>query len=360
MKYIGLKIFILLALFFNSYFGIASLHAEEKQRAKKIEINKSLKSKLNDNTAVIAKEDNNDALFDLPPYNKNAVRLIGEPEKYTIGEEDTLLDIARYFKLGFIELIAANPNMDPWTPELGAEVIIPKQKMLPRVKQKDIVVNLAQMRLYIFPKNKTGKESKGKILSFPIGIGRAGLRTPKGITRVVRKTKDPIWHPTKRMREEDPSLPIAVHAGAANPLGTRALYLGWPTFLIHGSNMPWAIGRRVSSGCMRMYPEDILDVYKDVDVKTSVTVVDQPILVGWNKNKLYLEANPSKSQGYALETGGVFKPEKMNEKMKSLIINTAGKNKDLIDWVLVKKIIKERRGYPIVIANKNNNIVITL
>jgi len=283
----------------------------------------------------------------LPPYPAKARIAIGKMQTYAMGEEDTLLDVARHYRLGFIETRAANPDVDPWTPVPGTVVTIPAFKLLPRTAQKDIVVNLAQMRLYYF------KDSKTEPVTFPIGVGREGLQTPTGETIVTRKAASPIWFPTERMRAEKPFLPAAVKAGPSNPLGTHALYLGWPTFLIHGSNKPWAIGRRVSSGCMRMYPEDIISIFKMVPVGAKVTVVDQPILVGWIGDVLYLEANPSRTQGNDIEINGEHVVKELDDGLKKVIVDAAGIKADMVDWATVKTVVEERRGYPIRIANAN-------
>jgi L,D-transpeptidase ErfK/SrfK len=288
-----------------------------------------------------------DEALPLPPYPPHTRKVTGKMQSYRMGEEDTLLDVARHYRLGFIELRAANPDVDPWTAVPGEEVVIPSFKLLPRTEQKGIVVNLAQMRMYYF------KDPKKEPVTFPIGIGREGLQTPTGVTSVINKVAGPIWFPTDRMREEKPYLPAAVPAGPSNPLGTHALYLGWPTFLIHGSNKPWAIGRRVSSGCMRMYPEDIIDLFKMVPVGTKVTVVDQPILVAWVGDKLYLEANPSKSQGNDIEIDGEHAVKDFSDAVKKVIVDAAGIKPEMINWEVVKKTLAERKGYPVQIADKN-------
>jgi L,D-transpeptidase ErfK/SrfK len=286
-----------------------------------------------------------DESLPLPKYPEGAFIATGKMQAYAMGEEDTLIDVARYYHLGYIEARAANLGMDPWTPVPGEEAVIPSFKLLPRAPQKGIVVNLAQMRMYYF------KDKKKEPITFPIGVGREGLQTPTGETRIVRKAAGPTWFPTERMREEKPYLPAAVPAGPANPLGTHALYLGWPTFLIHGSNKPWAIGRRVSSGCMRMYPEDIIDLYKMVPVGTKVTVVDQPILVGWVGDDLYLEANPSKTQGNDIEIDGEYTVKELSAALRQVITDAADVKAEMIDWDIVKKAVEERAGYPVRIAN---------
>ncbi len=287
----------------------------------------------------------------LPDYKEDDVRSIGKNKKHIIGEEDTLIDVSRHFKLGYIELISANPNVDPWIPTPGQEITIPEFKILPRARQKGIVVNLAQMRLYYF-------KSKNEIITYPIGIGRDGLNTPQGKTYLSAKKANPIWIPTKRMREEKKWLPKAISAGNHNPLGKHALYLGWPTFLIHGSNKPWAIGRRVSSGCMRMYPENVKELFDMVPLNIPITIVSQPILLAEIDGELYLEANPSKKQGHDIELTGTHEEIDLSDELKKVITDAAGDKVDTIDWERVNQVIRTRQSYPISISkNATDEIV---
>ncbi len=288
----------------------------------------------------------------LPPYPPHAIVSVGKLRTYTLGEQDTLPDVARYFNIGYVEMRAANPGVDPWTPVPGSKVVIPSFKLVPRTPyQSGIIVNLAQMRLFYF--SKPGQPP----VTYPIGIGRDGLTTPLGHTTIIRKEAGPYWYPTPRMRVEEPFLPAAVPPGPDNPLGTHALYLGWPEYRIHGTNLPWAVGRSVSSGCMRMYARDILNLYNTVPVGANVTVVDQPILVAWVGSKLYLEADPSKSQEVDIEIDGTHKIKPLTPGLKKVIIAAAGHDADKIDWAVAKQVVDERLGYPVAIANLKGPVV---
>lgn len=282
----------------------------------------------------------------LPPYPPGARVGTGEMRTHVVGEEDTFVDIARHFGLGYVELRAANPDIDPWAPPPGEVLVIPTFKLLPRARQDGIVVNLGEMRLYYFRGAGTAP------LSFPLGIGREGLETPTGETTIIRKVAGPTWYPTARMREEKTWLPAAVPAGNANPLGSHAMYLGFPQVLIHGSNKPWGIGRRVSSGCMRMYPEDITTMFSITPIGTHVSVVNQPVKVGWVGKSLYLEANPSMTQSNQIEIEGTHDVKPMSDGLKQNIIAAAGDAADLIDWQTVQRVVRERRGYPVMIASR--------
>jgi L,D-transpeptidase ErfK/SrfK len=259
---------------------------------------------------------------------------------YRAAYEDTLVEIARRFDLGYVELVAANPGIDPWLPGEGTEVILPTVHLLPDAKPDGIVINLGDMRLYYF--EGPGQPPR----SYPIGIGREGLLTPVGTTVIARKTKDPIWRPTARMRTEDPTLPEVVLAGPENPMGTRAMYLGWSQYAIHGTNKPAGIGRRSSSGCIRMYPEDAEALYDLVAVGTKVTVVDQPIKLGWINGEIFMDAHSTQVQSDQIEISGRFEP-RLPGSIVDQVVAFAGQEAHRLDWSRIREAVMQRRGYPI-------------
>jgi L,D-transpeptidase ErfK/SrfK len=266
-----------------------------------------------------------------------------ETTTYRASYQDTLLDVARRFHLGYVEMVAANPGTDPWLPGEGSELVLPTVHLLPEAEPEGIIINLADMRLYFVPERGAAPQS------YPIGIGREGLTTPLGTTEVVRKKVDPTWRPTPRMREEKPELPEEVGPGQDNPLGNRALYLGWPQYLIHGTNKPWGIGRRVSSGCIRMYPEDVEELFDKVALGTKVTVVDQPVKLGWIGGELFMEAHPTQAQSDQLEAQGRFDPL-LPSKVVDQVLAAAGEEAPRLDWSRIRQAAVERRGYPLQIT----------
>ena len=220
--------------------------------------------------------------------------VVGSLQVITANQDDTLSDIARRFNLGYEEIVNANPEVDPWLPKAGTKIVIPTQFVLPDAPRQGIVINLAAMRLFYFPKTKTGQPQK--VITHPLGIGRVEWKTPEGMTRVASKKENPSWIPTPSIRKEhakngDP-LPAIVPPGPDNPMGTHVLKLDWPSYAIHGTDKPPSIGLRGSHGCLRMYPEDIVCIYNDVPVGTPVRVVNQPQLLGWRDRTLYLQAYP--------------------------------------------------------------------
>lgn len=111
----------------------------------------------------------------------------------------------------------------------------------------------------------------GKAMRYGVGVGRPGFEWT-GTHTVTRKAEWPDWRPPAEMRARQPYLPEFVPGGEGNPLGARALYLGSTLYRIHGSNEPWSIGQAVSSGCIRMRNEDVMDLYEQVGVGTKVIV----------------------------------------------------------------------------------------
>jgi len=288
--------------------------------------------------------------FDIPSYSNGDLKLFGESFVHIVDEQDTLHDIARHYDLGFVELRAANPGIDAWAPPPGSEIFIPAQRLIPRAPQDGIIINLAEMRLYYFPTAQSEP-----VITHPLGIGREGLETPLGRTSVVRKAAGPSWHPTPRMRKENPDLPWRVPPGASNPLGSHALYLGWEAFLIHGTNKPWGMGRRVSSGCIRMYPEDISNFYSRIPVGTKVTAVEQPVKAAVIDNQLYLEVNPTGQDVYDIELTGLFDMDEdaeIPEDLEILLQQTINDMDIDIEWQAVLDVWQEKRGYPIVVGRQ--------
>ena len=280
----------------------------------------------------------------IPPSPAAAADLVGRMGVHIAAHEDTLLHVARDFDLGFVELRAANPHIDPWLPGAGTSILLPTAHLLPDAPREGLVINLAEMRLYYF------SAPDEPPATFPIGIGREGRTTPTGVTTVARKKEGPAWYPPDSIRAEKPELPSVVEPGPDNPLGTHAVYLGWPAYLIHGTNNPWGIGRRVSSGCIRMYPEDIVSLFGMVPVGTPVTVVDQPIKFGFVDGDLYIEVHPSQTQVDMLEITGRFEQEVPEGVLAEARAHALTVDGVVLDVAATLQAVKQRRGYPVRIS----------
>ncbi len=269
--------------------------------------------------------------------------VIGKVGSLVTSYEDTLLDIARDNGLGYVEMIAANPGVDPWLPGERTRIVLPTAHILPDVERLGLVVNLAEHRLYYFGPPGTPP------MTFPMGVGMEGWSTPLGSTEIARKKERPIWFPPDSIRAETPGLPAAVPPGPDNPLGSHALYFDWPNYLIHGTNDPWGIGRRVSHGCIRLYPEDIVRLFQMVELGTPVNVIDQAIKIGWSGGELYVEAHPDPRQADDLErTGRVAHPaERPLADVFYRIKARAGTDQDRLDWRRIRRIVEKRSGVPV-------------
>lgn len=250
---------------------------------------------------------------------------------------ENLMELARGYRLGFTEVAAANLRLDPWKPVVAKDLTLPITQVLPDAPRRGIVVNLADQRLYYFAPDNVLK------FTAPIGIGGMDGDTPLGKTKVVSKRVNPTWVPTPNIRKRHPEYPASVPPGPDNPLGEMALYLGWPTYLIHGTNRPLSIGRRLTSGCIRLYPEHIRMLYGMVKVGTPVTIVDQPVKVGWLDGELYLQVFPTQSQAEEIEVNGTFTPAS-DEDVVNRIVTTAGDAAKRIDWRLVDRAVTQRTG----------------
>jgi L,D-transpeptidase ErfK/SrfK len=267
---------------------------------------------------------------------------IGTPRIITAEYKDTLPAIAEREQVGYAELLAANPGVDPLMPGDGTKLILPTQKLIPNaVPHEGLILNVGELRLYYFPKDGSTPRS------FPIGIGREGLNTPMGTTTVTRKMPNPPWHPTPRMLLENPELNAEVKGGdEENPLGKYALYLGWPSYLIHGTSKPKAVGRRASSGCIRMYANDIKWIFENVPVGTKVTSVNQPVKMAWIDGALFIEATPSDIQIDELEYQSQQKTVSVDDGTIARILQFAGDKAEQIDWHKTRQVLINRTGVP--------------
>lgn len=201
--------------------------------------------------------------------------VIGDVQVTVARHKDTLHDIARRYDLGYQEIVAANPGVDPWLPGQGTQVVLPTQFVLPNGKREGLILNLASMRLYYFPKPANGEAPV--VITHPIGIGREGWQTPEGLSHVTQKVVRPSWTvPASVLREYaekgEPLEPI-VPPGPDNPLGSHAMRLSIPGYLIHGTNKSYGVGMRISHGCVRLYPEDIVRLFPEVPLGTRVRII---------------------------------------------------------------------------------------
>lgn len=224
--------------------------------------------------------------FKLPSAGND---IIGAVQTAQVEEDDNFSTISRRYDVGYYELIESNPDVNPDAPRPGTILVIPTRRILPSGPREGIVINLAEMRLYYFPKQRH------QVVTLPVGIGRRDWDTPLGALSIIEKRTKPTWHVPDSIRDaralDGVDLPSSVEPGPENPLGDYAMRLSKPNYLIHGTNDPSGVGRRSSSGCIRLYPEDIAYLFNQVETGTPVRIINQPYKLGWVNNKLYLEAH---------------------------------------------------------------------
>ena len=237
-------------------------------------------------------------------------QLVGEIQYVESLAGETLLDIARRFDLGYNEITAANPHVDPWLPDEGTRILVPTRFVLPQTPWRDVVVNLSEMRMYYFPAPRNGEAPS--VITHPIGIGREGGATPVGDFQIVMKIDHPNWTMPEAVYNELLSngieTPRLIPSGPDNPLGEYAMKLNADGLFIHGTNKPYSIGMRVTLGCLRLYPEDINQLIHQIPKGMAVHIVDQPYKVGKENGVLFIEAH-APIEHDAPNAGGGMTPE---------------------------------------------------
>lgn len=219
-----------------------------------------------------------------PPFPDG---FIGEVQSYRVGIDESLIEIARRFDLGYNSIVDANPGVDPFVPRPGTLITIPTAWIPPfNPSPPGIIVNVAELRLYYYP-----NQDADRVITFPLGIGDEGNETPLGNYLIREKIVNPSWYVPASIARERPGMPRVVPPGPRNPLGSHALRLSRDGILIHGTNRPWGIGRRSSHGCLRLYQEDIAKLFELARQGMHVVVVNQPIKVGIRGGRIFLEVH---------------------------------------------------------------------
>lgn len=270
------------------------------------------------------------AAYSLPPEGN---RLIGAVTTVRVQYEDTLASVAQRYGLGYRELVDANPDVDPWLPGEGTEVVLPTAYLLPDVPREGIVINVAEYRLYYFP------PGRDMVITYPVGLGREDFRTPLISTRIVTAIENPTWTPTPSSRAEHAAmgnpLPSVVPPGPDNPLGSLAIQLDVPGYFIHGTNQPFGVGQMVSHGCIRLYEPHIATLAEMARKGTPVRIVNEPFKVGWREDQLYVEVHR-----------GVYEPAEPEQLQKLVAAAMENRAAVEIDWARIEALAESPTGIP--------------
>lgn len=271
--------------------------------------------------------------YQLPPENQS---VIGQIQYSSVVAGDTISGVAQRFDLGFNAVENANPQMERGFRE-GMTLQIPTKHLLPSLARRGIVINLPEMRMYYYP------EGTGQVYTYPIGIGKLGKTIPILNTKITKKVENPTWVPPDDIREfnleQGIVLPKIMPPGPDNPLGPYAIYMQLPTYLIHSTIFPQSVGKRASFGCIRMYETDIKDFFPSIVSGIPVAIINSPVKVGWQDDRLYMEAyEPLEEHSEAFDA--------TLPGMVSIVDNVSSGQEALIDWQLVSYIDRERDGIP--------------
>jgi len=237
--------------------------------------------------------------FFVPAGDSSAAEMqtvVGNSQPYAVKAGDTFVELARKFDVGYNELVLANPDVDPWVPRRGQQIVVPTEWILPKAPYEGLVLNIPEMRIYYYvPSPRQGGKSS-TVITYPVGLGRRDWQTPRAEFRVRGKTKNPTWVIPESIKEErlrDKGLTGDFIAGGVpeNPLGKYRIELTLPSYAIHGTNKNWGVGMQVSHGCVRMYPEDIAAFFPLVQIGSKGRFVYEPVKVGVRRGRVLVEVH---------------------------------------------------------------------
>ncbi len=261
-----------------------------------------------------------------------ATTVVGSPQHHLTKKGEDLLDVARKYDLGWTEIGAMYRGWDPFLPPPGVNMLIPTMWIVPTGHSATIVVNTGEMRLFYFVNNGT------QVYTYPIGMGVLDYITPTGNFYVNQKIVNPAWHIPKHLQGKYGM--AVMPAGPDNPMGAFKLGLNWGDYGIHGCDLPWAVGRLVSHGCTRLYPEDIKKLYAMVPMGTKVEYIYEPALIGFRQGHVYLSVH-----------------DDVYFKIRSMILHVLGmlEQRGLADQVDTQKVmqtVEEQTGMPVDITKR--------
>ncbi|NSW85638.1 MAG: L,D-transpeptidase family protein [Syntrophobacteraceae bacterium] len=218
------------------------------------------------------------------PYQIPELTVIGSPTWYKVREKDTILDVARRFGLGYNEMDLLFPRMDAWVPPVGRRIAIPTFWVLPPTQHQQLLINIPELRLYFFDKNTS------TVQTYPIGIGDEGWESPLGTFSIVEKRPNPSWYIPQSLQAKYGM--AVMPPGPENPLGEFMMKFSAGAYGIHGTAMPWGVGRLVSHGCIRCYPEHIRLLYPQVPMGAKLEIIYEPLKFGQENGQIFIEAHP--------------------------------------------------------------------
>jgi L,D-transpeptidase ErfK/SrfK len=266
------------------------------------------------------------------PVDPEAVTVVGEPQKHHIVRYENMYKIAREYDLGFWELAKYHRNLDHFYLPWDTDIDIPSQWIIPdRASYPGYLINVAELRGYrLLP-------DKGEVRTYPIGIGVLDYKTPIGKRfHVQSKSVNPGWRIPKSLQAKY-GMAFMPHSDE-NPVGSR--WLGLSHYGLHGTHAPMGVGRLVSHGCMRHYPEDIEQLFDLTPVGTTVEIIYEPVKFGFLKGRIFVEVHEDIYHKI---------PDLLKYAVNRLIDRRlAGQ----IDWHKFLRAVEEQNGAPVDISKQ--------
>jgi L,D-transpeptidase ErfK/SrfK len=259
-----------------------------------------------------------------------AVTVVGEPQSHHIVRYQNLYEIARKYDLGFWELAYYQRSLDHFYLPWETDITIPTRWIIPeRHSYPGYLINVAELRGYrFFP-------DKHEVITYPIGIGVLDYKTPIGQRfRVQSKAVNPGWRIPKGLQAKYGM--SYMPPGEDCPVGHR--WLGLSHYGLHGTHAPMGVGRLVSHGCIRHYPEDIEKLFDLTPVGTTVELIYEPVKIGFLKGRIFIEVHQDI----------YFKvPDLLKHAIKRLNDRNLARQ---INWPKFLQAVEEQSGAPVEIS----------
>jgi L,D-transpeptidase ErfK/SrfK len=263
-------------------------------------------------------------------------KLVGTASTYSVVKGDTVRLIAAKLGVSHRRLLKANNLDDKAFLKIGQKLVYNNRKIVPQRMKNGIVVNIPDRTLYLFRQGKVA-------VSLPVALGVAAKsekydwQTPTGKFRITAKMKDPTWHvpPSIQSEMEDKGKEVitSVPPGATNPLGKFAIKTSIPGILIHSTTKPWSIYSFASHGCIRVYPEQMEEFFKEVTVNTPGEIIYKPVkLAVTEEGRVFLEVHQDiygRSSGLEKEAKRLIEKQNLSEQ---------------VNWKKVEAIVRLKAG----------------
>jgi L,D-transpeptidase ErfK/SrfK len=260
---------------------------------------------------------------------QSAVALIGGRIAYEVRTGDTLSSIGARFGVTVAALTEMNRLAPPGRLAAGDSLLIDNTHIAAFDPQATITINIAQRLLLL--------ADAGRVVAYPVTVGRRTWPTPVGAFTVIGKETNPIWDvPVSIQREmAENGVPVItrMESSPQNPLGSHWLGLSLPGLGIHGTNAPSSIYRFASHGCVRMHPDDVADLYARVRVGDTGVLTYQPVILAAIDGRIWLEANPDE-----------YRRAPAPARYIREALERSGLHTNAVDWTAVERVLSLRHG----------------